>query len=183
MLLDDILQHNRTFVEQKDYQAYVTSSSPDKHAVILTCMDTRLTELLPKAMHFKNGDVKILKTAGGIIKNPYGSVMQSILVAVHALGADEVYVVGHHDCGMSHLDTDYLFERMKISGITEDTIANLAVDANEWFAGFDHVEDAVTSSVDLIKNHPLLPTDTPVHGLVIDPKTGKLDVITNGYDD
>ncbi|PXW93038.1 carbonic anhydrase [Streptohalobacillus salinus] len=183
MLLDDILQHNHTFVEQKDYQAYVTNSVPDKHAVILTCMDTRLTELLPKAMNFKNGDVKILKTAGGIIKNPYGSVMRSILVAVHALQADEIYVVGHHDCGMSNLDTDHLFERMKISGIPAETIANLDVDAKAWFEGFDHVETSVQSSVDLIKNHPLLPDDTPVHGLVIDPKTGKLDLITNGYDD
>jgi carbonic anhydrase len=35
----------------------------------------------------------------------------------------------------------------------------------------------------VIKNHPLLPKDIPVHGLVIDPKTGKLDLIVNGYED
>lgn len=46
---------------------------------------------------------------------------------------------------------------------------------------FDHVEDSVKSSVDLIENHPLLPDDVPVHGLVIDPKTGKLDIVINGY--
>ena len=48
MLLEDILQHNHAFVENKDYEAYVTNSVPDKHAVILTCMDTRLTELLER---------------------------------------------------------------------------------------------------------------------------------------
>lgn len=181
MLLEDILQHNHAFVENKDYEAYVTNSVPDKHAVILTCMDTRLTELLPKAMNFKNGDVKILKTAGAIIKNPYGSVMRSILVAVHALQADEVYVVGHHDCGMSSLDADHFIEHMKVHGIDEEKINNLPVDAHEWFEGFDHVEDSVKSSVDLIENHPLLPDDIPVHGLVIDPKTGKLDIVINGY--
>ncbi|GAA4075665.1 hypothetical protein GCM10022410_20700 [Amphibacillus indicireducens] len=94
MLLNDILEHNDQFVNNKTFQLYATDSVPNKHAVILTCMDTRLTELLPKAMNFKNGDVKILKTAGAIINHPYGSTMRSILVAIHALQADEVYVVG-----------------------------------------------------------------------------------------
>lgn len=181
MLLDNILEHNYRFVEDKEYKLYETDSVPNKHAVILTCMDTRLTELLPKAMNFKNGDVKILKTAGAIIKNPYGSVMRSILVAVHALQADEVYVVGHHHCGMSNLDTNDLLERMKINGISEDAINNLDLDVREWFKGFDKIEDSVKSSVELIENHPLLPDDVPVHGLVIDPSTGKLDLVVNGY--
>ena len=34
----------------------------------------------------------------------------------------------------------------------------------------------------LIKNHPLIPKDIKVHGLIIDPETGKLDVIVNGYE-
>lgn len=181
MLLDDILKHNHTFVENKDYEAYATDVVPSKHAVILTCMDTRLTELLPKAMSFKNGDVKILKTAGAIIKNPYGSVMRSILVAIHVLQADEVYVVGHHNCGMSNLDTDFVIERMKTHGIKEEAIENLEVDAKDWLSGFERVEDSVKHSVDLIESHPLVPDDIPVHGLVIDPATGKLDLVVNGY--
>ncbi|SDC63373.1 carbonic anhydrase [Pelagirhabdus alkalitolerans] len=181
MLLDDVLKHNEKFVETKAYKDYETDGIPDKHAVILTCMDTRLTELLPKAMNFKNGDVKILKTAGAIIKNPYGSVMRSILVAVHALQADEVYVVGHHHCGMSNLDTEKLFDTMKENGVKQEAFDNLEVDAHDWFKGFEEIEDSVKSSVDLIENHPLLPNKVPVHGLVIDPRTGKLDLVQNGY--
>ncbi|MBU5595671.1 carbonic anhydrase [Amphibacillus sp. MSJ-3] len=181
MLLEDILEHNNQFVETKSYQLYETDSLPNKHAVILTCMDTRLTELLPKAMNFKNGDVKILKTAGALIKNPYGSIMRSILVAVHGLQAHEVYVVGHHDCGMSNLDTDDLVKKMKSSGVTQKDFDQLDIDVEEWFQGFDQIEDSVKSSVELITQHPLLPDDVPVHGLVIDPKTGKLDLVINGY--
>jgi carbonic anhydrase len=62
--------------------------------------------------------------------------MRSILVAVHALQADEVYVVGHHDCGMSSLDADHFIEHMKVHGIDEEKINNLPVDAHEWFEGF-----------------------------------------------
>jgi len=51
-----------------------------------------------------------------------------------------------------------------------------------WLKGFSKVEDSVAHSVEVIQNHPLLPSDIPVHGLVIDPETGKLDLIINGYE-
>lgn len=181
MLLDDILNHNAQFVENKTFELYTANSVPQKHAVIITCMDTRLTELLPKAMNFKNGDVKILKTAGAVIKNPYGSIMRSILVAVHVLQADEIYVVGHHNCGMSRLDTDVLLERMKQNGVTEQDLDQVNIDTREWLEGFDEIEDSVRASVNLIKDHPLIPEKVPVHGLVIDPSTGKLDLVINDY--
>ena len=69
-------------------------------------MDTRLTELLPKAMNLKNGDAKIIKSAGAVITHPFGGIMRSLIIAVYELQADEVYIVGHHDCGMSSIDTD-----------------------------------------------------------------------------
>ncbi|WP_158555996.1 carbonic anhydrase [Peribacillus glennii] len=37
------------------------------------------------------------------------------------------------------------------------------------------------NSVDLIKNHPLMPENIAVLGMVIDPETGKLDFVLDGY--
>ncbi|MDE8722501.1 carbonic anhydrase, partial [Alistipes putredinis] len=65
-LLDNILQFNQQFVERQDYKKYETSKYPDKKVVILSCMDTRLVELLPHAMNMRNGDVKIVKSAGAL---------------------------------------------------------------------------------------------------------------------
>ena len=42
-------------------------------------MDTRLTELLPKALDLKNGDAKIIKNAGGTVIHPFGSAMEVYL--------------------------------------------------------------------------------------------------------
>ncbi|MCY9220783.1 carbonic anhydrase, partial [Bacillus licheniformis] len=50
-----------------------------------------------------------------------------------------------------------------------------------WLKSFDSVEDSVRDSVSVIRNHPLMPEEVPVHGLVIDPETGRLDLIVNGY--
>ncbi|MEH6916634.1 carbonic anhydrase, partial [Priestia megaterium] len=88
--LSEVLKFNEKFVTNNQFEAFQTSKFPNKKIVILTCMDTRLLELLPKAMGLKNGDAKIVKNAGAVISHPFGSVMRSILVAVYALQADEV---------------------------------------------------------------------------------------------
>ena len=64
-MIEEILRHNRAFVEEKRYDRFITNKYPDKKIAILSCMDTRLTELLPEALGIKNGDVKIIKNAGG----------------------------------------------------------------------------------------------------------------------
>ncbi len=38
-------------------------------------------------------------------------------------------------------------------------------------------------TVKTIKEHPLMPKDINVHGLAMDPYTGKIDVLVNGYED
>src|SRR5690606_15286211 len=125
MLLDDIMKHNLAFVEDKEYEKYHTSKLPNKKLVVVSCMDTRLTELLPKAMNLKNGDAKILKTAGAVVSHPFGSIMRSIVVAIYELNAHEVCVVGHHDCGMSSLNAEEATRKMIERGINEETLTTL----------------------------------------------------------
>ena len=60
-MIDSILEFNREFVARKEYEKYATSKYPDKRIAIVTCMDTRLVELLPAALGIKNGDVKKIK--------------------------------------------------------------------------------------------------------------------------
>ncbi|MCF6136673.1 beta-class carbonic anhydrase [Pseudalkalibacillus berkeleyi] len=184
-LLDEVLSFNESFVQEKQYEPYVTSKLPDKKMVIVSCMDTRLVELLPKAMNLSNGDFKSVKNAGAIVSDRFDSVMRSILVAVYELNADEVFVIGHHQCGMSSVDPEKMISKFKDRGVSEDTVDTLehaGIDLKNWLKGFDSVESSVENSVDVVKNHPLLPKDTPVHGLVIAPDTGKLDLIVNGYE-
>jgi carbonic anhydrase len=183
-ILNEILEFNEKFVENREYEKYETTKYPNKRMVILTCMDTRLLELLPKALNLGNGDAKLIKDAGGLLSHPFGSVMRSILIALYQLQAQEVLVIAHYDCGMSGLKAEPVIENMKERGISEETIDTLTysgIDIKKWLHGFDNVTESVEHSVGIIKNHPLMPKDVPVHGLVIDPKTGKLDLIVDGY--
>jgi carbonic anhydrase len=183
-LLSEILDYNQQFVKNEEYKKYETTKFPKKRMVVLTCMDTRLLELLPKSMNLSNGDVKTVKNAGALVSHPFGSVMRSILVAVYELQAEEVFVIAHHDCGMSALKSDNMIESMKERGISKETLDTLSysgIDFEKWLHGFDNVFESVKHSVNIIKNHPLMPEGVPVHGLVIHPTTGKLDLVVDGY--
>jgi carbonic anhydrase len=183
-ILAEILDHNVSFVRRKEYEKFLTDQFPNKKLVILTCMDTRLVELLPRAMGIRNGDVKMIKNAGAVVSHPFGSVMRSVLVAIYELGAAEIAVVGHHGCGMTGLSCASVLDKAKARGVGEEVLSTLqhsGIDLQRWLIGFDHVEDGVKQSVGIIRNHPLLPADVPVHGLIIHPETGKLDVLVDGY--
>ena len=55
-MIDEIIEFNKTFVAEKGYEKYITDKYPEKKLAVLSCMDTRLTELLPAALGLKNGD-------------------------------------------------------------------------------------------------------------------------------
>ena len=109
-MIDQIMEYNKKFVENKGYEPFLTSKYPDKKLAILTCMDTRLIELLPAALGIKNGDAKIIKNAGGTMVHPYGSVVRSLLVGILELGVEEVMVIGHTDCGVQGMDGKEMLE-------------------------------------------------------------------------
>ena len=134
-MIEDILAYNKRFVAEKGYEKYITNKYPDKKIAILSCMDTRLTALLPAALGIKNGDVKMIKNAGGIISHPFGSVIRSLMVAIYELGVTEVMVIAHSDCGASHMSSAQKIEHMKARGIKHETIDMIrfcGVDFESW---------------------------------------------------
>lgn len=176
-MIDEILSYNRRFVDDKEYEKYLTSKFPDKKIAIVTCMDTRLVELLPAALGLRNGDVKIIKNAGGVITNPFDSTMRSLLVAVYELGVEEIMVIGHTGCGVQGMNAREMLHLMKERGIPESNISlmrHCGIDLDSWLHGFDEVSEAIAETVDLIRNHPLMARDIRVAGYVIDSETGLL---------
>lgn len=176
-MIEQMLEFNRQFVDNKDYEKFSTSKYPDKKIAILTCMDTRLVELIPAALGIKNGDVKMIKNAGGMITNPFDSAVRSLLVGIIELGVEEVMVIGHTDCGVAGINADMMIEHLFIRGISQDHIDMMrycGVDFEAWLRGFDTVEDSVEETVDFLKNHPLMPKDVIIKGYGINTATGEL---------
>ncbi len=179
-MIDELLEFNRSFVAGKGYEKYITGKYPDKKIAIVTCMDTRLTELLPAALGIKNGDVKMIKNAGGTITHPFGSAMRSLLVAIYELGVKEVMIIGHSDCGAQHMDSQTMLRHIRERGVSQDHIDMMeycGVNLHEWLSGFSDGQTAVRQSMHIVEHHPLIPHDIQVRGFIIDSVTGELTEI------
>jgi carbonic anhydrase len=178
------LKWNQQFVNDCAYEPFSTSKFPDKKLAVLSCMDARLVELLPRAMNLKNGEAKMIKVAGAWLTSPYDAAMKSLLVGIALLKVEEVYVVGHYDCGMVGLHADKLCSALTEKGISipnaEEQLACTHDELAKWLTGPTSPEEAVRDSVATITSHPLIPSHIPVHGLVIHPHTGKLDLLVDG---
>lgn len=176
-MINDILDYNKSFVESGDFESYRTSKFPNKKLAIVTCMDTRLTELLPAALGIKNGDAKIIKNAGGVISHPFGSAVRSLLIAIYELGVTDVMVIGHTDCGVQHMDGKKMLREMEERGVSANSlnmVSYFGIDLERWLTGFDDVAQAVSSSVELLGSHPLIPSDVKIYGYIMDSVTGEL---------
>ena len=51
------------------------------------------------------------------------------------------------------------------------------IDLDSWLHGFDDTEAAILETVDLVRNHPLIPKDINVRGYIMDSVTGGLRTI------
>lgn len=179
-MIDDIVKFNEEFVDNQEYKKYLTDKYPDKKLAVLSCMDTRLTELLPAALGLRNGDAKIIKNAGGLVISAFDSAMRSLLVAVYELGVMEIMVVAHTTCGACHMSFKDFEKHILDRGITQhtlDTIKECGIDLDHWLEGFHDTEDSVKHTVTTIRNHPLMPADVTVRGFIIDSETGKLNEV------
>ena len=177
-LLQEILEHNVRFVADRGRPV---SKQPAKKIVLFTCMDTRLVEFLEPAMGIRRGDAKVIKNAGNTLIDPGGGVMRSLVVAIFALGCEEIYVIGHKDCGMAQIDEDDLYQRMLDRNVPQQAIDELRPSLKEWLGAFHDPYGNVLKVVGMIRRSPLIPPDVPVHGLMFDPFTGSLELLADGY--
>jgi len=179
-LLDSILTANRNFVHPGAFPPL--PKNPKKQLAIFTCMDTRLVDFLEHSMGIKRGDAKVIKNAGNILIDPlHGGVIRSLVAAIFMLGVEEVFVIGHEDCGMAGVDPERLKNDMITRGVSRQSIETLVPDLAQWLGSFACPAENVTDVVGKIRSNPLIPPDVPVHGLIFCPNDGHLEVMVDGY--
>jgi carbonic anhydrase len=98
------------------------------------------------------------------------------------LGVDEIFVIGHEDCGMASVDPGKLQADMIARGVSESAIREHVPDLAQWIGAFGCPHENVADVVAKIRANPLIPADVPIHGLIFCPNDGRLDVVVNGYE-
>ncbi|OAT81709.1 beta-class carbonic anhydrase [Desulfotomaculum copahuensis] len=168
-MIEELLSANKNFMAKK---TPVVSKYPRLRLAILTCMDARLVELVEPALGLARGDAKVIKNAGNILDQ---GALRSLVVAVYLLGVGEIIVIGHRDCGMVGVDVQALRQKMLARGVPEGAIAELNL--VEWIGTFADETENVRRVVMQIRNSPLIPRDVKIHGLMMDPDTGCVEVV------
>lgn len=184
-ILEDMLTANAAFCANPpaDYtlEDLQKSKLPQKQVALITCMDTRLVNFLEPALGIGRGEAKVIKTAGNGITGVFDGTIRSLLVCIYELGVREIFVIGHHECGMAKTTSESLIKAMLERGIAKEAIHMINKELKEWADEFHHPEQNVKDTVERIRLNPLIPADVPIHGLIFHPRTGKVDVIENGY--
>lgn len=183
-MLDEILANNQRFLQQSPPP--IIGHAPRKRTAVVTCMDCRLVQMFEAALGLERGDIVELRTAGATISQPEreqanNDLIRSLAGAIYLLGVREVIVVGHTQCGLSHVEAAALTASMQALGVDPqrlieqerlDNVENLV----RWVGAFNDVHVNVQEVVQTIRQSPYLP-QIPVHGLVIDINTGALSVV------
>lgn len=184
-ILDDVLAANQTFVSQP--APAPVGHLPRRNAAVITCMDTRLVGLLEPALGIGRGEVVELRVAGATFPTDEAlesDVIRSLVGAIHLLGVREALVIGHLRCGMSGIDPAKVIASMQALGVEYATSPAYQAGGAEglvrWLGGFEEVHANVKRVAAQIRAHPYVPRSVPVHALVIDPDTGRLELVERG---
>jgi carbonic anhydrase len=157
---------------------------PDEFAaelpvIALTCIDPRLNALFPNVLGIPAEQFISLRNAGNIVTAPLSSTMRSLALACAVKGGREIAIIGHTDCHVCKTTTMQLLDKLKACGVER---AALPENLNEFFGMFATERQNVIKACDIVRHSPLIGAKIPVHGLLVDIETGKLEWLVNGYE-
>ena len=179
-LLQEILTNNYEFLANNKCTKEI-SKYPQKKFALLTCMDTRLVELINKALGIHRGDAKIIQNAGTSLIGEMGETVKSLLLTIYVFDIKEIFIVGHYDCGVALTSSKDILHNMRSRGVSEQQLKLIEKDFQVWLDPYTDPAKNVLTVIKKLKANPFIPNDIPIHGLIIDPHTGKLDLLADGY--
>jgi carbonic anhydrase len=146
--------------------------------IALTCVDPRLNALFPNVLALPGEQFIWLRNAGNIVTGVLSSTMRSLALACAVKGGKEIAIIGHTDCQVGKTTTMQLLEKLESLGVKRQLLPE---NLNEFFGMFGSERQNVLKGCDFVRRSPLIGPKVPVHGLLVDIESGKLEWLVNGY--
>ena len=179
-LFEAILDANHRAVAGDNSAGLHPAEFADELPVIaLTCIDPRLNAFFPNALALPAEEFIWLRNAGNIITSPLSSTMRSLALACAVKGGREIAIIGHTDCRVCQTTTTVLLDQLKALGVERSRLPD---NVNDFFGMFGSERQNIIKACGLARSSPLIGPKIPVHGLLLDIETGKLDWVVNGYE-
>ena len=147
--------------------------------IALTCIDPRLNPLFPNVLGITADQFIWLRNAGNIVTGTMSSTMRSLALACAVKEGREIAIIGHTDCHVCRTTTMQLLDKLQKLGVQR---SQLPENINEFFGMFATERQNVIKGCGFVRQSPIIGPKIPVHGLLVDIQTGKLDWVVNGYE-
>lgn len=178
-LFEAIIEANHRAASGDDAAGLHPGDFPDALPLVaLTCIDPRLQPLMPEVLGIREEHFIWLRNAGNIITGPLSSTMRSLALACAVKGGREIAIIGHTDCLVCKTSVIQLTERFKALGVERD---RLPENLTEYFGLFASERQNVLKGVEYVRGSPLIGPRVPVHGLMVDIQSGRLEWLVDGY--
>lgn len=160
----------------------------NRRLFVLTCMDERVP--IEQALGLQIGDAHIYRNAGGVVTD---DVIRSAALSCNFFGSHEIIVVTHTECGMMshffHSDPEMILKHLELHLGQKIDLNSLSIDPSlpelqltgdlyntfiKWIRMFSDTDAACLAQVAMLRNHPLIRKDVPVHGYVYEVESGML---------
>lgn len=155
--LNAVLEANETY-RRGAFAEAPRAAPPERHLVILTCMDARIDPL--KVFGLALGDAHVLRNAGGRASD---DAIRSLVASTHLLGTREIGIVHHTRCGMA--------------GATQEEIAARTGVDDVDFLTFTDTTTSVAEDVERVRACGKLAEGVVVWGGVYDVDDGSLRIL------
>lgn len=159
--IEEIQTANERYAERFDKGGLALP--PRRRFAVLTCMDARIDPA--RALGLEEGDAHVIRNAGAVVTE---DTLRSLAISHELLGTQEVFVIGHSDCGMETFTNEELRARLRERSVDADGLD---------FRPFPSVRESVAECVRAIRESPLLPEGYGVHGFVYDVASGRLHAV------
>lgn len=177
-LLDAILDANRRFAPGTKVPLAPDQFADGLPLVALSCIDARLNPLVPEALGVPESHFIWLRNAGNIITGPMSSTMRSLALACAVKGGREILIIGHTDCLVCKTSTMDLLGKFAALGVER---VRMPENLQEYFGLFASERQNVLTAVEHVRASVLIGPRVPVHGVLMDVATGRLEMLVNGY--
>ncbi|AIE80004.1 carbonic anhydrase [Bacillus cereus] len=157
-------------------------NAKNKKVLLLTDMEHGIESIIQQVTNIQRENMLTIHSCDSVIVHPFGDIMRSIIIAIYQENVEEIFVVGiedketnvvnlqiQRDSIKNNKELDYLFENC----MPEFSSGSL----EEWLSGKENVSENIEKSIDMIRHHPLVPSNVKVHGFKIDKTGGKETVV------
>ncbi|ANC20163.1 carbonic anhydrase [Bacillus cereus] len=156
-------------------------NSKNKKVLLLTDIEHGIEPIIQQVTNMQQENMLTINSYDSVIVHPYGDIMRSVIIAIYQENVEEIFVVGIEDKETDvvnlQIQRDSIKNNREIDYLFENCMPEFSSDSlHEWLSGKENVSENIEKSIDMIRHHPLVPSDVKVHGFKID-RTGEKETV------